>query len=257
MAQISKRKNNFEMKLSIMKIVSGVFLVSFLLIISCSETEQVFPDLGMDYYPLQVGNYAVYQVEETTILQSTETEELYELKVTVTDSIINDKGEVTYIMVREKKIAGASVNWENYDTWSVKVINSRVIQNEANVTFVKLIFPPSLNLSWDGNEYNNMPDNGELFYDGEDTDYFISEMDKPISLETGIEADQSLTVIHNDLKDNYTGIDERKEIYARDVGLIYKEVVQIKYCTDIACYGQQKVEQGVILVQSLKEYGKI
>jgi hypothetical protein len=41
------------------------------------------------------------------------------------------------------------------------------------------------------------------------------------------------------------------------VGLIYKEVVQVKYCTDIGCYGQQKVEQGVILIQSLKEYGKI
>ncbi len=244
------------MNLRIMKIGIGVFLVSFLLITSCSENEDTLPDLGLDYFPLQVDNYAIYQVVETSILQSVETEISYELNVTVTDSTINEKGEVTYILVRKKRLS-PSDNWENVDTWSTKMINNRIIQNEANVSFVKLIFPPSLNVTWDGNQFNNLPGNAELFYDGDDTPYIISELDKPISLATGFETDQSLTVIQNDLNDIYTGIDERKEIYARKVGLIYKEVVQKKYCTDIGCYGQQKVEQGVILIQSLKEYGKI
>ncbi len=243
------------MKLPIMKIGLDVFLVSILVIFSCTETDQVVPDLGLDYFPLHVGNYSIYEVYEATILQSVKTESSYELKVTVSDSAVDERGEVTYFLLREKRVESTDV-WEGVDTWSTRVINNQVIQNEANVSYIKLIFPPSLNLKWDGNQYNNLPGNGELFYDGDDAPYFISEIKKPVSLSTGIESDNSLTVIQNDLTDNFTGIDERKEIYAKDIGLVYKEFNQIRYCTAPSCYGQQKIDQGVILTQRLKEYGK-
>jgi hypothetical protein len=173
----------------------------------------------------------------------------------VSDSTINERGEVTYFLLREKR-EDSTEAWKGVDTWSTRRVNNQVIQNEANVTYVKLIFPPSLNLKWDGNQYNNLPDNGELFYDGDDAPYFISEINKPVSLTTGFESDDSLTVTQNDLNDKFTGIDERKEIYARHVGLVYKEFNQIKYCTAPTCYGQQKIDQGVIVIQRLKTYGK-
>jgi hypothetical protein len=254
MAQISKRKNNFEMKLSIMKVGFGVF--GFLmLIISCSEQEQVEPDLGMDYFPLQVGNYSIYDVLETTILPSSEENSIsYELKLTVTDSVVNEKGEVTYIMVREKRIS-PSASWQSVETWSATVINNRVVQNESNVSFVKLIFPPSLNLSWDGNQYNDLPYNGgiESFYDGSDTPYFISEMDQPITLSTGFTAETSLTVVQNDYNDVITGIDERKEVYAKGVGLVYKEINQFINCNGTICTG----DRSFVFIQSLKMHGRI
>jgi hypothetical protein len=253
MAQISKRKNNFEMKLPIMKIGSGVFLVLFLVIFSCTETDQVLPDSGLDYFPLQVGNYSIYEVNETTILQSVTTEVSYELKVTVSDSTINEKGEITYIIYREKRSSPMDT-WESYDTWSAKVINHRLIQNESNINFVKLIFPPSLDLSWDGNQYNNLPYNGgiEIFYDGNDRPYFISELDKSITLTTGFSSDNALTVVQSDYDDVITGRDQRKEVYAKGVGLIYKEINQFIKCTSSICSG----DRSYIFIQSLKEYGK-
>ena len=230
----------------------GFFLVIVLVTFSCSEVEQVPPDMGFDYFPLQAGNYSLYQVEEVTGLGSAVTQVSYEIRATVTDSTINEKGEVTYFMVREKR-TGSSGNWENLDTWSAKVINGRVIQNEGNVLYVKLIFPPSLNLTWDGNEYNNLPDNGQLFYDGYDVPYVISEIDKPISLKTGFESDRTLTVTQNDFNDFTVGTDERKEVYARGVGLVYKEINQVIKCTGSGCSG----DRSFLFIQSLKEYGKI
>ncbi len=244
------------MKLPIMRKGLGVFLVFSLVIFSCSENEQVIPDLGLDYYPLQVGNFALYQVDETYILQSVETKTSYELKVTVTDSSISQQGVVTYFLVREKRLNSSS-KWESVDTWSSHVLNNKVVQNEGNVLFVKLIFPPSLNLMWDGNEFNNVPDGGNLFTDTSSDQYFISEFNKPITLPSDFESDQALTVVHNDFSDNIIGIDQRKEVYAKEVGLIYKEVTQLKYCTSSNCLGQQRVDKGVILIQSLKEYGQI
>lgn len=243
------------MKLLIMKIGFGFFGFFLMLIISCSDQEQVEPDLGLDYFPLQVGNYTIYDVAETTILPaSTETSEAYELKVTVTDSIVNEKGEVTYFMVHEKRISPDD-SWESVETWSATVINNRMVQNESNVSFVKLIFPLSLNLSWDGNQYNNLPFNGgiETFYDGSDTPYFISEIDQPITLSTGFTTENSLTVIQNDYNDVITGIDERKEVYAKGVGLIYKEVNQFINCTGTICAG----DRSFVFVQSLKMHGRI
>jgi hypothetical protein len=230
----------------------GFFLVIVLVTFSCSEVEQVPPDMGFDYFPLHVGNYSVYQVDEVTGLGSAVTQVSYEIRATVTDSTINENGDVAYFIVREKR-TGSSENWENLDTWSAKVIYERVIQNEGNVLFVKLIFPPSLNLMWDGNEYNNLPDNGQLFYVGDDVPYVITEIDKPISLKTGFESDHTLTITQNDFNDFTVGTDERKEVYARGVGLVYKETNQVIKCNGAGCSG----DRSFLFIQSLKEYGKI
>lgn len=243
------------MKLPLMKIGFGALGLFFMLVLSCSEKEQVEPDQGMDYFPLQTGNYWIYDTEEITTLPSTaETNISYELKITVTDSVMNEKGEVTYIMVREKR-ATPSDRWESFETWSATVINNRVIQNESNVSFVKLIFPPSLNLSWDGNQYNNLPFNGgiESFYDGTDTPYFISAIDQPITLSTGFSTENSLTVVQNDYNDVITGIDERKEVYARGVGLVYKEINQFIKCNGTICTG----DRSFVYIQRLKAHGRI
>jgi len=257
MAQISKRKNNFEMKLPIMKKGLLVFMIFSTLVSSCSEDEPVVPDMGFEYYPLKVGRYYIYQVNETSISQSIETKTAYELKVTISDSTVNERGLTTYVLVREKR-ANPSAVWQSLDTWSVKLIDNRIVQNEANVIFVKLIFPPSVNLGWDGNQFNNLPDNGNLFNESGSEQYYIANLNEAISLSAGFETDNSLTVVQNDFSDEIVGIDERKEIYASGVGLIYKEVRQLEYCTSSAsCLGQQKIDKGVILIQSLKEYGKI
>jgi len=239
-----------------MKILSGVFFMLLWLALSCTEKESVLPDLGLEFFPLRVGNYSIYQVSETRISQSIETKFSYEIKVTIADSVVSNNREVTYFLHREKRET-PSGSWEGITTWSAQVIHNRVLQNEGNILFVKLLFPPSLNLNWNGNQFNNLPDNGEIFYDGDDTPYVISAMNQSISLDTGINSEDALTIIQNERNDIFTGVDERREIYARNVGLILKEVTQLKYCTANSCYGQQKIDQGVILIQSLKEYGKL
>jgi hypothetical protein len=52
--------------------------------------------------------------------------------------------------------------------------------------------------------------------------------------------------------------DERTEIYARHVGLIYRKAIQLTYCTDedVCIIGSQEILQGTEYFQTLKEYGK-
>lgn len=244
------------MKLSNMRKGFVVFLISVSFTFSCSTSEPVNPDMGFDYFPLSIGNYSIFLVQETKIALSVETKTSYELKVSITDSNVNDQGDTTYVIHRAKR-ANSSASWENQDTWSAKLSNNRILQNEGNVTFVKLLFPPSLNLMWNGNLFNNLPDHGNIFNDRNSDQYYISYVNTPVTLPSGFQTDQSLTVVHNDYVDHIIGTDIRMEVYAKGAGLIYKEIRQLEYCTNPpSCTGQQKVAKGVILIQSLKEYGR-
>jgi hypothetical protein len=82
----------------------------------------------------------------------------------------------------------------------------------------------------------------------------VTDFDQSISLETGLEYPKTMKVIQNDFTDAIVGRDERSEIYARNIGLIEKEVIQLEYCTTPGCLGQQKVDKGVIYRQTLKAY---
>ena len=230
------------------------FLYTLLIALgACSTEDPVNPDTGLNYFPLKTGNSWVYQVEETTINQTIENKVNYDLRVTVTDSIKNQSGNYSYILHRERRTSDSDP-WQSLGTWSASKLNNQMTQNESNTIFVKLIFPPSTGITWNGNQYNKLPDNGNLF-NGKDSDtYQIVEFDKSITLQTGLTYPETLTVVQNNFTDDIVGHDERSEIYARDTGLIYKEMVQLEYCTTPSCLGQQKVDKGVIYRQTLKAY---
>jgi hypothetical protein len=221
---------------------------------SCSGNEEFVPDWGLDYFPVRVGAFHVYQVEETTVVQSVEKKSVYELRVTVKDSSINEQGITTYSLLREKR-ATVSSNWESLDTWSVKLVGNKMIQNEGNVLFVKLFFPLSRDLKWNGNEFNNLPNSGNIFNDRNSEHYTIGNLDVPIALSSGFETDHSLQVVHNSYEDAIIGSDQRIEIYAKGVGLIYKEITQLQYCT-ANCPVSKRIDKGLIFVQTLKEHGQ-
>ena len=46
------------------------------------------------------------------------------------------------------------------------------------------------------------------------------------------------------------------EIYARHIGLVYKEATVLEYCTVGDCIGKQQIEKGYTLKQTLTAYGK-
>jgi hypothetical protein len=216
-----------------------------MLLSGCGEEHRMTIDPGLQYFPLQTGQYYLYTVDEIRYSGVDEPRVLnYEIMTHIADSFPSSSGLHTYVIHRSRRDAG-SQPWEPLDTWSVKRNDREVIVSEGNTAFVKLKFPVAEGASWNGNAQNTL---------GVD-DYAIRDTGKPVEI-AGTTFENTITVEQEQNTDVIVFRDERREIYAKDVGLIYKEVVQLHYCTDDNCLGQQKIESGVEMKIAIKEYGK-
>jgi hypothetical protein len=212
-------------------------------LVSCDDPEETSSEIGKQYYPIRTGLYQIYDVERTVYQLGVPTTYLYELKTVVIDSFANLEGHYTYVVHRSMRPDDQSP-WQYVDTWSIRDDEWETVEGEGNLLLIKLKYPVSTGLTWDGNIYNTV---------GED-EYEIDSQKESLTF-NNVTFDDCLTVNQNDNQDFIVFLDQRKEIFARDVGLVYKDSTWLKYCTLVDCLGQQEVEEGVIYKQTIKSYG--
>lgn len=212
---------------------------------SCSKTREVSPqDLGVNYYPLQTGLYCVYQVDGVEYINSEDSVEFsYQLKESVVDSFRNLESGISYMILREVRENSGDA-WETDSVWTVRKDNIRVIRTENNIPVINLVFPISENTSWDANGFN----------EHEPDKYEMVEAGKPFDGEF-VSFDQTVTVIQEDIPDTFIAFLFSREIYAEDVGLVYKENIKLKFKQGDD-YGNEIVDSGIRYFQSIIEHGQ-
>lgn len=228
----------------------GFTLIVILLaifVLSCDSENSIneVTPLPSDYFPLKKGSFQIYDVNEVVYTLGTPVEATYQLKTVVLDSIDRGDGTYAYVMYQYKRATTSDV-WTYHGTSSVQADARELVMNEGNTTFLKYRFPLSEGYSWNGNTYNNLSD---------DTYAFESVQ---VSQEVGGTLyDDCLVINQEDNKDLVVFLDQRKEIYARNIGLISRDVRQLHYCTETAsgCLGQQVVEEGIEYTQTLLAHG--
>ena len=212
-------------------------LLLFLLNCCAPDTVPIISDTA--FFPLKKGNYWIYEIEEHHYQEQSEISySSYELKEEVVDSFFNVSSTLTYVIDRSVRTADDQP-WNALDTWTVRVDNDRIIVTEGNKSYVKLALPLFTGRVWDGNALNA---------DGQD-DYLVSDMpDHVLSFDDGVD------ILQED-EENLLLKEKRMEVYARDVGMVYREKVEISYCADAGCIGQNIIEEGTEYYQVLTEYG--
>ena len=197
---------------------------------------------GLSYLPLKKGVYQIYDVDSVWYTNTGREEQHYELLTEVVDSFPNTEGGVTYVIYRYKRFDPDS-DWSYHDTWSARVSGHRMMVSEGSTTFVKFTLPVSAGVTWNGNAFNDLGDDEyEMLQAG--GSYMVNGTSFPDCAE----------VNQNDDDDNIVRTDIRKEVYARNVGLILREIRILNYCT-AGCTEFGEIESGVEYTQMITSYG--
>jgi hypothetical protein len=221
-------------------------LILFVAFLACSDDEGSPASVESinDLVPLKKGQYQIYDVFEVQFSEIGDPDtSRYELKMEVVDSFPNNSGSYTYVIHRSQRAEEAET-WQFIDTWSVRLEGHQAIFNEGNTPFVKLVAPPEVGTTWNGNAYNN---------EGEDEYTIISSAESTEI--NGISFLEPVTVEQEFNDDPIVYTDLRSEVYVKGVGMVYKETTQLRYCVDESCNNQNVIIDGMVLKQSIKSYG--
>ena len=238
-----------------------LFLVGIFFITSCdNETGSVDEEaLGYAYAPMQIGKYWIYKSDSIVYkLNGTVRDSLSGyIKEEITDTFVGADDEKAYRIERFFK-RNLNDPWGVPRIWTATKNNLNFIRTEENLKFVKLVFPPDLNTTWDGNIF--IDPLLQVIIGGEEIkpykgfwDYNIDSLNLSYSNES-ISSDQVIKITHVDDEDF---LEKRysEEQYAIDIGLVYKKMIildtQCNPCTGDTF--EENAETGFILELSLIE----
>ena len=213
-------------------------------LVSCQPGNSDPVSSGYDYFPLETGRYVIYDVNEHRYaLNVAPVQRTYQLKEVVGAAYADVTGQRAYRLMRYRRLA-ENQPWQADSIWSARLVGDEGIRTENGMDIVKLRFPVSDWLRWDGNRYNAAGDDAcELSNSG--LPYRVS--DKQFAETVTVVAQQDSTLIAQD---------KRIEVYARRVGLIYKERVQLQFCSSTpACIGTYQIDYGIRQIYRLRSFG--
>ncbi|MFY0605358.1 MAG: hypothetical protein JXR10_01505 [Cyclobacteriaceae bacterium] len=197
-----------------------------------------------DYYPIEIGQFRTYWVEEVTFSLLDPDTSRYLLREVIADSLINPEGVVRYLIHRY--VADDSITFKLDSVWSVYKTGQSVVVTENNIPFVKLIQPVDRSRTWDGNAFNRL---SSLTY------YFQESTIHP-NVTVDLTSRDLIDVILEDIPANLVNQDERRETYAAGIGLVQKDYVTLGFCT-LDCRAAGEIQSGRVLRQWLVEYGNL
>lgn len=201
---------------------------------SCKEKQGKAEDFSYDYFPIEIGHYVTYDVHEI-IYDLNSSDETYQIKELIESEITDNLGRPSLRIERYKRATDAD-DWVIKDVWYSTRTPSNAEKIEENVRYVKMSFPVRTYQEWDGNLYNI---NSEWLY------YYDSIGDSRTI--NGLEFDETVKVFQ---RENFNLIEEEEayEIFAKDVGLVYKKLVDLDF--------QDNTQTGRIFHQIITGYGK-
>jgi len=227
---------------------SRVFIISIILsaFFACNETIDADDSaFGYDFFPLETGEFRVYDVKEIIYpLAEIPDTLIYQLKEVTADSLIDNAGETNYVLQRWKR-NDANDLWVLDSLWTTYKNDMQAVIRENNIPLLKLVFPFEEEKSWDSNSLN--------FRDPDE--FVMRDLFMPYS-DVQSEFSTTVTVIQEEKLDSLISLDNRYEVFARDVGLIAKVSSKLEFCQESDCFGQKIIKEGRILSQSLIDYGK-
>ncbi|MFM1794610.1 MAG: hypothetical protein RL642_995 [Bacteroidota bacterium] len=217
-----------------MKIKSLAIIVFILLLAGCKKQsiELNFEPIE-NFFPIKKGSAITYRYDSTAYngINNAKSINTYLVRDVLDSSITDNLGKISFVFKRSIRNQIDTTKWELLSSYRVTIDSNKLYLTENNLRFIKLVNPIREGYSWNGNSFINVNENSGLdYYQG--WEYTYGKPNEPLTINT-IPFASTLTVLHkNDTIGNptdrkqYSSILFSKEIYAKEVGLIYKEFLK-------------------------------
>ena len=178
-------------------------------------------DYKYNYYPLDSGHYIIYNVDSVTFyydgINYNRDTVRYQL-MALFDDTIHDLLDSVNFTIKYLTRPDENSPWSApYITYCLRTkTNLQVIEND--IRFIKLVYPPSLNLAWNGNLF--VPTTG-VYSTFLNWNYYYENADTTIQI-NGQTYNNALVASEVNSVNALTK-EVRTEVYAPNVGLIYEE----------------------------------
>ena len=243
----------------IIKVLSVVFIVS--MFFSCSDESIVLAprDFGYEYYPVELGNYWIYQMDSVVVLnggQETIPSTSF-LKEELTDLFINEIGDTAYVLTISKS-DDLNGNFNVTDRYRLEATGSRLTRFEENLGFIKLFFPIEEGVEIDANLFDHLIKVNVAQQEMQPFKEWMFKV-KDNRLDTTINnvAYDNLAKIQQADHENDLEIRKSTEFYAPDIGLVRREQTILDDQCGTACLNQEwidRADRGYTLIQQLVEH---
>jgi len=204
-----------------------IFYISIIFIglISCSRDAGPLPDFGYNYFPEQVGAYIVYDVDSIYYDDFNNRVDTFkfQLKEKVESFFYDNENRKTmrierYIKNYSPSIPYSSMAWTLKNVWMANKTNQTAEKVEDNIRYTKLVFPIKESQVWNGNAKNTL----------DQWNYSFAFIDRRRTIgNTSFDSVLQVTQF-DDKQQNLVQHQNYIELYARNTGLIYKKVIDVK-----------------------------
>jgi hypothetical protein len=228
-----------------------VLILVIIVFISCEKKSETYAsdEIGQ-YYSMQVGKFIRYRLDSMTFTAFgvRDTTIYYQAKDVVEAAITDNSGRPGWRVVRYLRDTLGMKPWTPNITYQVTPTREALEVVEENFRFEKMKLPVKDGFTWKGNRYINLnsPDpnwNYDFLFDW---DYTYENAGLPFPVFNGQMIQNTITVNQIDETlgnpaDNksYSERTFGKEVYAKEVGLIYREFMHYTYqvfYTTANCY---------------------
>jgi len=220
-------------------LISGILIM--LAMYACKSEVLEAPDSGQAYFKIDQGSYIAYDVDSIVIdipsgIQDTF---VFQIKEYIDSAFFDLEGRPTARIHRSYRDQAADP-WILKKVWTANRGVTKAEKVEENVRFVKMVFPVTADIEWDGNAQNTF----------NAWNYSYQEIDAPRNIGS-LAFQRTVTVDQRDLS-NLIEKEFAQEIYAYDVGMVYKQLDILKYSLS---GGVQTLLIGVKFKMTAFEYG--
>lgn len=233
--------------------VNRNFLLAFacaLMFISCRKEETPAADIGLGYFPTQIGHWVIYEVDSTVyddFLNDTFYYR-YQVKEVLESNFTDNEGREAIRVERYRRdfdstIPYDSIPWHLARVWSFTRTNYIGEKMEENERFIRLAFPVREDVNWNGNAYNTIG-SWNYKYKSIDVPFTIANM----SFDSTVLVEQKKEI-------NLLNHRSYQERYAKNVGMIEKNVIDVRDTAVLSVPVLNRIYAGVIYNIKLVDYG--